>query len=132
LSHGINPHELAPVAPELFVHNVPAAVRFYTETLGFTAYRTDPTFAVLALGNAVVMLADQRMYGLMGGEPPGASRGSFVDIRIVVPDVDAMHRRCTEAGVTIVHDIADRPYGLRDFIIRDPNGFRLRFAAPIG
>ncbi len=49
----------------------------------------------------------------------------------MVDDVDAMYRRATDNDVTIVHDIGDRPYGLRDFIIRDPDGFRLRFAAPV-
>jgi uncharacterized glyoxalase superfamily protein PhnB len=77
------------------------------------------------------MLADQRMYADMGGSETAAHRGAFIDVRIVVEDVDALYTRCVEASVPIVHDIADRPYGLRDFIIRDPNGFRLRFAAPL-
>ncbi len=49
----------------------------------------------------------------------------------MVDDVDSLYRRATDNDVTIVHDICDRPYGLRDFIIRDPDGFRLRFAAPV-
>ncbi len=49
----------------------------------------------------------------------------------MVDDVDAMYRRATDNDVTIVHDIGDRDYGLRDFIIRDRDGFRLRFAAPV-
>jgi hypothetical protein len=34
--------------------------------------------------------------------------------------------------VEIVHEIADRYYGLRDFVISDLNGFRLRFASSLG
>jgi len=49
----------------------------------------------------------------------------------MVPDVDAIYKRCDENTVAIVHDIGVRYYGLRDFIISDPNGFRLRFAAPL-
>ncbi len=49
----------------------------------------------------------------------------------MVDDVDAMYRRATDNDVTIVHDIGDRPYGLRGFIIRDPDGFRLRCASPV-
>ncbi len=45
----------------------------------------------------------------------------------MVDDVDPMYRRVTDNDVTIVHDIG----GLRDFIIRDPDGIRLRFAAPV-
>jgi uncharacterized glyoxalase superfamily protein PhnB len=116
----------------MFVPDVRKAARFYVETLGFEELRADADFAIVILGEAVVMLADERMYGTMGGGTAGTTRGAHLDIRIVVPDVDAVHRRCVEAGVPIVHEIADRPYGLRDFIIRDPNGFRLRFASPLG
>lgn len=34
------------------------------------------------------------------------------------------------SGTRIALDIGDRYYGLRDFIIEDPNGYRLRFASP--
>ena len=48
--------------------------------------------------------------------------------RVVI--VDALYRRAREGGVAIANEIADRDYGLRDFIIEDPDGFRLRFASP--
>jgi uncharacterized glyoxalase superfamily protein PhnB len=59
-------------------------------------------------------------------------RGSGLDIRVIVPDVDVMHARVQAAGLQIMHALGDRDYGLRDFIVRDPNGFRLRFASPLG
>ena len=45
--------------------------------------------------------------------------------------LDAVYNRCREGGVEIVHEIGDRYYGLRDFVISDLNGFRLRFASPL-
>ena len=118
--------------------DVEASVRFYTEKLGFDLIRLEretidgrerATFAIVGLGNAVMMLAHESLY-VRGGEGGATPRGVGIDVRIMVDDVDAMYRRATENNVTIVHDIGDRPYGLRDFIIRDPDGFRLRFAAP--
>jgi uncharacterized glyoxalase superfamily protein PhnB len=133
VAHPPDPREFVPVAPEFFVPDVAAAVRYYTQTLGFTEYRVEPEFAVVGLGPAQVLLADERMYGRMGGHHGApVERGAMLDIRIMVPDVDEIYDRLRRAGVEIVHDIADRPYGLRDFIIRDLNGFRLRFAAPLG
>ncbi|MDO8617028.1 MAG: VOC family protein [Dehalococcoidia bacterium] len=120
--------EPAPVAPELFVPDVPAAVRFYVDRLGFRLLREDSTFAIVYLGPAVVMLAHESLYG----QAVRAPRGLAIDVRIMVPDVDAVRERCRQQGVTVVHEIADREYGLRDFIISDPNGFRLRFASPLG
>ena len=117
---------------------VEASVRFYTEKLGFelvhlkretVSGRERATFAIVGVGNAVMMLAHERFY-VRGGEGRATPRGVGIDTRIVVDDVDAMYRRATDSDVTIVHDIGGRPYGLRDFIIRDPDGFRLRFASP--
>jgi uncharacterized glyoxalase superfamily protein PhnB len=133
-----DPREVTPVCPELFVPDVGAAIDFYTGRLGFTLYRVDPPaepgpdseFAILTLGRAVVMFAQDRLYEAMGGSTQ-SRRGVAIDVRIMVDDADAMYNRCRENGVEIVHDIADRYYGLRDFVIIDLNGFRLRFAAPL-
>jgi len=132
----LHPSEFVPVAPEFFVSDVGAAIHFYTDKLGFKPLRLEPEgepgprtiFAVVALGEAHVLLAHESLYA---GGPLGGERGAGADTRIMVPDVDAIYARCRENGVTIVHAIADRDYGLRDFIIADPNGFRLRFAAPL-
>ncbi len=134
-----DPRELAAITVELFVPDVEASVRFCTEKLGFDLIRLEremvsgreqATFAIVGVGDAVMMLAHGSLY-VRGGEGRTTPRGVGIDTRIVVDDVDAMYRRATNNGVTIVHDIGDRPYGLRDFIIRDPDGFRLRFAAPV-
>jgi uncharacterized glyoxalase superfamily protein PhnB len=47
----------------------------------------------------------------------------------MTPDVDAMWRRALDIGARVVAPIADRPYGLRDFTIADPDGFGVRFGA---
>jgi catechol 2,3-dioxygenase-like lactoylglutathione lyase family enzyme len=124
--------ELAPVAPEFFVSDVDATVRFYTEVLDFQVVRVEtegsvPVFAVLGLGDAVVLIDRQESIG----GPPATPRGLAVNIRLMVPDVDAVYDRARAAGATISRAIGDRDYGLRDFIVRDPDGFRIRFATPL-
>ncbi len=133
-----DPREVAPVCPELFVPDVGASIRFYTEKLGFTLYRVEPLgepgphskFGIVTLERAVVMFAQDHLYEAMGGNLR-SPRGVALDIRIMLSDINVMYRRCRENGVEIVHDIADRYYGLRDFVITDLNGFRLRFASPL-
>ncbi len=129
-----DPWEPVPVTAELFVPDVEASVHFYTNKLGFelvhlkreaVSGRHRATFAAIAMGRAVLLVAHESLYS----EALTAQRGAGIDVRIMVDDVDAMYRRATDNDVTIVHDIADRDYGLRDFIIRDPDGFRLRFAS---
>ena len=51
------------------------------------------------------------------------------NIRVMVPNVDEYWRLAQDIGARIVEPIADRSYGLRDFIIADPDGFGLRFAS---
>jgi uncharacterized glyoxalase superfamily protein PhnB len=132
-----DPREIAPVCPELFVPDVGAAIDFYTSKLGFTLYRVDPPgepgpsseFAIVTLERAVVMFAQDHLYAAMAGSIE-ARRGVAIDVRIMVDDADAVYNLCRKSGVEIVHEIADRYYGLRDFVISDLNGFRLRFASP--
>ena len=132
-----DPRELVPITVELFVPDVEAGVRFYTEKLGFDLLRLERgtiegcqqgTFAVVGLERAALLIAHRSLEGGLA-LPPG---GGAIDIRIVVDDVDALYGRARDSGVDIVQELADRDYGLRDFIVRDPNGFRLRFASPLG
>jgi len=119
---------LVKVAPEFFVRDVAAAVRWYVDKLGFVMLRQEPDFAVVALGEAHVLLAHE---SIAPDRAQLATRGAGVNVRIMVDDVDAIYERAKASGVRIVHDIADRYYGLRDFILADADGFMLRFAQAI-
>ncbi len=48
-----------------------------------------------------------------------------------VDDVDAMHRRCLDAGFRPLTAPEDAPWGERFFHIRDPDGHELSFARPL-
>ena len=131
-----DPRESVPITVELFVPDVAASVQFYTGKLGFQLLRLErgtiggreqASFAVVGLEQAAFLIAHEGLEGGLALPPSGGA----IDIRIMVRDVDAVYRRAREGAVEIVNDIADRDYGLRDFIIRDPNGFRLRFASAV-
>ena len=53
------------------------------------------------------------------------------NVRVMVPNVDDYWRRINEMGAQIIVPIADRYYGLRDFMIADPDGFGVRFASKL-
>lgn len=48
-----------------------------------------------------------------------------------VDDVDAMYRRCRDAGYVTATDPADGPWGERYFHVHDPDGHELSFARPL-
>ena len=127
--------ENAALAVELFVADVDEAVSWYSEALGFELIRTESVdgaglFAIGVLHGATIMFMRDRYYAGQRSELDW--RGSGMDIRVMTPDVNAIYERARGAGAQILHDIGDREYGLRDFIMRDPNGFRLRFASLLG
>jgi predicted enzyme related to lactoylglutathione lyase len=122
--------EFVPLAVELFVPDVAVATAYYRDVLGFSVKREDDGFAVVTLGSAVIMLAHQSGRRDTDQLPP-EYRGGAIDTRIIVPDVDETYRVFRENGVTVHREIGDRDYGLRDFIIKDLNGFRLRLASPV-
>jgi catechol 2,3-dioxygenase-like lactoylglutathione lyase family enzyme len=52
----------------------------------------------------------------------GGSGAPVPDISIEVDDVDEVYRRAVEAGLEITYGIADEPWGVRRFYVRDPFG----------
>ncbi len=121
-----------PIAPELFVRDIDASLRFYVEQLGFRTVRRESSFAVVVLGDAHLLLAtpDEAVPAMESWLASGP-RGVGLNIRIMVDAVDALYQLASDRGATVVREIDDRVYGLRDFIIADPDGFLLRFASPI-
>lgn len=98
--------------------NLEASLSFYT-ALGFRIERRTGPFAVIN-GFGI------RMFLAENAAAPTSNR--WVNVRIVVPDVDVVWSCVREIGLPFAHPIADRPYGLRDFVLRDPCGFEVRFA----
>lgn len=103
---------------EIVVPNLAAARKFCCD-LGFRLARETSTFAVLEWDGALLFLAEN-------ADAPATER--WLNIRIVVSDVDAVWHQATAALLPVKCPIGDRPYGLRDFTLRVPGGFDIRFA----
>ncbi|MNO49311.1 Glyoxalase-like domain protein [compost metagenome] len=68
-------------------------------------------------------------YGLLGNESiqisfasQGGSNTPTPDLSIEVDDIDAVFERMKSAGYTIEYGLADEPWGVRRFYVRDPFG----------
>lgn len=104
--------------PLLLVQDIPAAVDYYTQKLGFTLgflWNNPPTMAGVNLGNVSVHLSK-------GAPGQGGSSVFFV-----VGNADELYAFQHSNGVTITEEPADRAYGLRDYTICDPYGNTLGF-----
>ncbi len=103
---------------ELFVDDLDRSVDFYQRALGFRLVRRDPGYASLVNGSVVL--------GLGPAADLPERRGAGVEIVLEVNDLDAAWARVQRAGVRPVEEPRDRPWGLRDFRIVDPDGYHLR------
>jgi catechol 2,3-dioxygenase-like lactoylglutathione lyase family enzyme len=112
-----NPEQFYQGAPLLLVPDVPATAAFYRGILGFKA---DPgaemsEYSVVWRDNAAVHLSK-------GDRAPTGVRIFFW-----VRDVNALYAEVIRRGAVIAVPIGTRPYGVRDFTIRDPNGVEVVF-----
>jgi predicted enzyme related to lactoylglutathione lyase len=112
-----DPEQFYQAAPLLLVPDVPTTADYYRKVLGFQsdADGTSPEYTVVWRDNASVHLAK-------GEQPP-----SGVRIFFWVKDVNALHEDVKKRGAEIEVPIETRPYKIRDFSIRDPNGVLLVF-----
>ena len=116
---------------ELFVDDLDASIAFWRDVLGFRVARRDEGYAGLQRGTVVLGLGPVAKLPPSGTGPGftqarlAAGKGAGVEIVLAVDDLDAVHRSCRSAGV-IVEDLTDRPWGLRDFRITDPDGYYIR------
>ena len=104
--------------PILPVRDVPAAVDFYVQKLGFEAgfvYGEPPHFAGVNLGEVQLFL-QKSAEGSAGG---GAA--------FVVEDADALFEFQRAQGVEVMEPPGDRDYGLRDYVVRDLEGHPISF-----
>ncbi|WP_035903792.1 VOC family protein [Knoellia subterranea] len=91
-------------------------------------------FAISGLGDEPVAYAVARLgavsIGLCRAQPVNpAARAvpSGTEIVIDVDDVDATWNAVVARGVDPAEDLVDRPWGLRDFRVHDPDGYYRRF-----
>ena len=116
---------------ELFVEDMDAAIDFYTRVLGFEFVRSEPGYyASLRNGAVVLGLGPVSKLPAQGGyftrDIADQRRGLGVEIVLEVDDVDAWRRRVLASGCPVFELLQERPWGLRDFRIVDPDGYYLR------
>ena len=107
-----NPDQFYQGAPLLLVPDVRVTADFYRSVLGFKSDpgAGTPEYSVVWRDNAAVHLTQ-------GEHAP-------IGVRIFfwVKDVNTLYEEVVQRGVAIAVPIGTRPYGVRDFAIRDPNG----------
>jgi len=95
---------------------------FYQDVLGGRGqwmYGEPPGFGGIRLGQ------EQLLFEL---QPQLAERAQGVSHLLFAEAIDTLHAQHVAAGAPIIDPIGNKPWGYREYVVRDPNGYRLRFA----
>ncbi len=109
-------------SPIFVASDILETVRFYKEVLGFTSSWTwgePPTFGAATIGKVTVM------FGL---NPELAAQSEGQGHWFDVENVNGLHAKHQALGADIISPIDDKPWGRREYTVRDINGYHLRFA----
>jgi catechol 2,3-dioxygenase-like lactoylglutathione lyase family enzyme len=125
---------LALIAPFFIVREVPPAIAFYRDRLGFELmFQTpadEPFFAMLRRDSAALMLK-----AVGDGVLPLANSARHPvakwDAYVYTPDPDGLCAEFTARGVAFCAPLGDTEDRLRGFELADPDGYVLFFGRPL-
>jgi catechol 2,3-dioxygenase-like lactoylglutathione lyase family enzyme len=124
--------EISGIAPFFIVKNVPAALSFYRDRLGFDITFQGPSeddifFGIVRRGAAMIMLKD------VGVDPtPNYTRDGSArwDAYVHSPDPDGLATEFLSRNVEFSQPLKDDGDGLRGFEVKDADGYVLFFGRP--
>jgi GNAT superfamily N-acetyltransferase len=112
---------LARIAPELPESNLPAALAFY-EKLGFglAGHPSQRDYAIVERDGIALHLFEDKLH-----------RSAPIGVHLFTRDLAELYEEFTDRGVRFAQKIERKPWGNRDFRIKDDFGNELKFTEPL-
>jgi uncharacterized glyoxalase superfamily protein PhnB len=110
----------------LLTADVRRAAAWQAQALGAEPVWIEDDFAALRAFGSLWQLHSDRSYrdhALRGAVAGLAARGGGVELRLYGADPDACVARARALGAIILSDAVDKPHGLREAHIVDPEGY---------
>jgi catechol 2,3-dioxygenase-like lactoylglutathione lyase family enzyme len=116
--------------PQVFVSDIAASCRFFTDQLGFEVaflYGEPPFYGQVRRGRARLNVhhVDEPVF-----HGDIRRRELLLACYIPVSDVDALYAEYQAAGVRFAQPLTSHPWDATDFIVEDPDGNLLGFSSP--
>lgn len=112
--------------PVIATSDVLSTVRYFEHTLGFKQqwiWGDPPVYAGIRAGGALLYVTH---------DPELAStireRRLAPDIFLWVSDIDSVYAHHRAARAEITEELTTRPWGVRQYVVREPNGYLLKVA----
>lgn len=127
--------DISGIAPFFIVKNVPAALSFYRDRLGFeiTYQGPDPDdifFGIVQRGRAMLMLKAVGVDPLPNARRDVGKGSARWDAYLHVDDPDLLAAEFQGRGVQFSVPLGDNDDGLRGFEVEDGDGYVLFFGRP--
>jgi catechol 2,3-dioxygenase-like lactoylglutathione lyase family enzyme len=109
--------------PVIATADVLATVRYFEQTLGFKQqwlWGYPPIYAGVRAGRALLYIILDPVLASTIKE-----RRLSPDIFLWIDDIDAVYSQHLAANAEITEDLTTRPWGVRQYVVRDPNGYLL-------
>lgn len=117
------------LSPLLAARDTKETIEFYRDKLGFQVGMLfpdadSPEYADLSRDGMILMFIPAQNMGVGLEEQLGKGVNLYMEID---GDIDLYYQELKGKGVKIVQDIRDEPFGIRDFVVEDINGYMLTF-----
>jgi predicted enzyme related to lactoylglutathione lyase len=114
------------VGLNLVVRDVARTCGFLGAVFDMECHRKSEDFAIGFYGSHVFQIHSDATYhanALLGLLPEAGPRGAGIELRLYDSDPDVAASRAEAAGGTVLADPVDKPHGLREAVILDPDGY---------
>lgn len=107
----------------LAVSNLEGSLSFYTEKLGFTLESShgNPSYV------ASILRDQAQSISLLCMKDAIVGNHSIATLDFRCQEIDAIYSEFQSKGVVIDEEIGNKEYGMREFRIKDPDGYLLYF-----
>jgi len=112
--------------PVIATADVSSTVRYFEQTLGFQQQWTwgdPPVYAGVKAGSAILYITH---------DPDTAAaikeRRLAPDVFLWVNQIEQVHDQHRARNADIVEELTARPWGVRQYVVREPNGYHLKVA----
>jgi uncharacterized glyoxalase superfamily protein PhnB len=110
----------------LAVHELAASVDYYTRVLGMTIDFTAPGWAFLSRGSLRLMLGE-----CLDAIPAHELGDHSYFVYVTVEGINEFYGEIVANGATLTQTLGDKPWGMREFGVRTPDGHRIMFGQEI-
>jgi catechol 2,3-dioxygenase-like lactoylglutathione lyase family enzyme len=112
------------LVPEIYVSSLPISISFYI-SLGFHLDWHVPNYFAQLSWNQCLLFPKVKATT----KSPLEDSISAGNVRIMIRDVDAKYAECLKLGCRVEQEVGDRKFVLRDFVVRDPDRWGVRFGS---